>query len=128
MCPFIALVLPPLNSINPAVALDRDARIARCENLVKHYLQKHCQSALNHCKQSEEKSLAKPCAVCDTTIMNTITVNEAARTLGISRQRIDQYIREKRLAVVAKAGRERLIDADRLAALRRPWGRPRKAA
>jgi excisionase family DNA binding protein len=55
-----------------------------------------------------------------------ITTVEAARRLGVSRRRIQQYITEDRLPA-RKLGRDLWIDVRDLAAFqRRPTGRPAK--
>jgi excisionase family DNA binding protein len=52
-----------------------------------------------------------------------ITVSEAAKRLGVSRQRVDQYIRDGRLAVAQQYETLRLVraaDIDALLAQRAP--------
>lgn len=60
--------------------------------------------------------------------MDYLTTTETAAELGVSRQRIRQFIDEDRLPGAIKAGRDWLIPKDALEAVReRKPGRPPKA-
>jgi len=54
-----------------------------------------------------------------------ITVADAAIRLGVSRQRIGQYIKAGRLAVLRRYGPVRMLDVRQVDSVRRPTGRPR---
>ena len=60
-----------------------------------------------------------------------LTLAEAARELGLSKSRVEQFVRTGRLAVAASVGKVRLVrrtDVATLKATPRPSGRPPNSA
>jgi excisionase family DNA binding protein len=56
----------------------------------------------------------------------TITVEEAARRIGVSAQRVRQFIAAKKISAVRPGLRRLMVDADSVAAFQlQPTGRPK---